>query len=425
MSSVKRKINGDSDIVVAGEASVRALVDAELDRAISENRDFSFSVSLKKKFISAVGVPTLVQILLESLRSRNVDVIGTPPRAELPALVRRVLGEAERLERPNVRWSYKFGESGQDIIVSDSMLLCTSSPGQMLSTALSGEERYRSRIVAKTPTPSENWRNDAMLRKAITHNCTDMPYLETEALSRGRLRVFCMQGNGCHYPTSFPISIVVWLLRREAKLRPTGVIGSFLDPCAGWGDRLAGAMISGKKCCERYIGIDPWETSHKVCEKIRNLLETEDSCTVSLLRGTAQNGANWPDVDLVFTSPPYADLECYNLDDGHKEDGQAWRLVETETFVSGFLKPMIENAARATKAKNGRVIINLGNIAKKKSRYSKLTEFLVKTAKSAGMRLVETFGMSLSVRAPKTSSEHGSEVYRGEPFFIFVHQTQQ
>jgi hypothetical protein len=400
-------------------------INAEFVAAKEGARDFSFTVAEKKKFIALFGVETLADIIIEHVRRHEMGVInGEVILERIEPLVARVHTELEKLEKKGAPWTYVVGSAKKKVVhdSADTILLRPTASGGMLSTALSGCERYAQRMVAKKPTPLENWKSNAILKKAVVYVCTNATKLEAEALSRGRLRVFCMQGQGCQYPSAFPISVVMWILKREAALRPSGVLSRYVDPCAGWGDRLAASLLVGKSVCQEYVGIDPWQVSNDTCAKIYTALNSESSCGVKILKQGAEDlDKPWPEAELCFTSPPYGAIECYNIDAKDANDQQAWKLAASGKFVSGFIGPLMLNAAKCTKRLNGRVIINIGNVLTDKKGCADLTEQLVKKAHEAGMVLVETFGMSLSVRATPTTSKHGEPCFRGEPFFVFAH----
>jgi hypothetical protein len=431
-SAKKVKVEEDAAKVedASGSAKSAALVqiNTEFVAAKAGARDFSFSVAEKKKFIAIFGVETLSKIIIEHVRRHEMGVINGEVVAErLTPLVERVKTELEKLEKKGSPWTYTVGKAKKKIIheEADTILLRPTASGGMLSTALSGCERYAQRMVVKKPTPLENWQSDAILKKAVVYLCTNATKLETEALSRGRLRVFCMQGQGCQHPSAFPISVVMWILKREAALRPTGVLSRYVDPCAGWGDRLAASLLVGKSVCQEYVGIDPWHVSNETCAKIYTALRSDSTCTATILKqGAEDQTLPWPEAELCFTSPPYGALECYNIDAKDPSDQQAWKMVANGKFISGFIAPLMLNAAKCTKRLNGRVIINIGNVLTDKNGCADLTERVVQKAKEAGMVLVETFGMSLSVRATPTTSKHGDQCFRGEPFFVFAHSQQ-
>jgi hypothetical protein len=419
--SKKVKLAHDED----AKSAALLQIDAEFVAAKEEMRDFSFSVVEKKNFISLFGVDHLAEIIIEHVRRHEMGVInGEVVSERLPPLVARVKTELEKIEKKGAPWTYVVGKAKKKVVhdAEDTILLRPTTSGGMLSTALSGCERYAQRMVAKKPTPLENWKTDAILKKAIFYLCTNAIKLESEALSRGRLRVFCMQGQGCQYPSAFPISVVMWILKREAALRPNGVLTRYVDPCAGWGDRLTGALLVGKSVCHEYVGIDPWQVSNQTCAKIYRALKSEFTCIATILKQGAEDLSKpWPEAELCFTSPPYGSLECYNIDSKDANDQQAWKLATKGKFISDFICPLMVNAAKCTKRLNGRVIINIGNVLTDKKGCADLTKRVVEKAQEAGMVLVETFGMSLSVRATPTTSKHGQQCFRGEPFFVFAH----
>jgi hypothetical protein len=408
--SKNRKVDGPSLDVIFDTISAARV----------DNSDFSIPHQTKKLLCDTYSVPAVVQCTLDAIRKTQTPVIDeTNWVQDIASLISRVETESRKMSNIKVAWQYRIGKESVVFQAQDSILLSCSTVAGTLSTYLSGPERYR-QSVSNAPTPAENWANDMVLTKVLTNNLQN-PKNSKEALSRNRLRVGCMQVYGCQYPTSFPVSAMVWILRREASMRPNGKLFRMIDPCAGWGDRLAGAMIAGSTIVEHYLGIDPWTVSNKLCENIRAKFSSSSQVHVDILSARAEEeGRAWPDCDLVFTSPPYAKLECYGVKDGAADDGQAWRLCESGSFATAFLAPLLRNAARCTRALNGRIIINIGN-TKPKHGGDRLTVQLVEEATRAGLVLVETFGMRLSVRAPESTFSHGSDIVRAEPFFVFRH----
>lgn len=399
------------------------ILHVEISSAKSEKRDFSISHQTKKILCETHGIESVVEYALDQIRSSNTLVIDeTDWNQDITSLISRVEKESHKLDKIKVAWMYNIGKESVIFQPTEAILLSCSTNSGMLSTYLSGPIRYRQQ-VSNSPTPEMNWNTDLVLRKAMTNNLSN-PKNAKEAFSRNRLRVGCMQIYGCHYPTSFPISVMIWILRREASMRPSGKLFRVIDPCAGWGDRLAGAMIAGTNVVENYVGIDPWEISNTLCDNIRKKLMSNSNVNVIIMTKRAENELDdWPESDLVFTSPPYGMLEQYNIKDGNSDDGQAWRLCESGNFITSFIEPMLRNAAKCTRSLNGRVIINIGN-TKPKQGGSRLTEDLKEAAIRAGLVLTETFGMRLSVRAPDSSFSHGSPQVRAEPFFVFQHINQ-
>lgn len=397
--------------------TLNSILKEEILNAQAECREFSFSVATKKKLIREYGVPKIAKELIKCIRRYKVEIANDDCNmTKLESSGKLILRSLPRLSK-NVTWTYK--EDSEPIIFEsgETALLIPSSMSLQMSTILNGKARYTTKI-SHHPTPNDNWNNDEMLRKAIVYICTNPTKLEREALSQNRIRVFCLQGNGCRYPTAFPIPVAVWIYRLQAK--ELGKSLKILDPCAGWGDRLAGAKLAGIGTCKEYIGIDPWRTAIDTCKKVEKACRIFSDCKISLKRARAEDpDSKWPDVDLVFTSPPYGALEKYGLDD-EDNSSQAWTLVEDSEFICKFLLPLMKKSALATKKNSGRVIINIGNNPSARDETSRLTSAIIDCAVEAGLEYVSTIGMALSVRAPKTSHTNIPSA-RGEPCFIFQH----
>lgn len=402
-------------------ASLWQQIFCEVDTARRERRDFSFSKEAKMEMVEQYGLDTVCNTLLRAIRETNTP-LADPLHLEddLTSGIKAVRKASANLTKTQPAWGYQEGDktivyqAGETILLSDK-----SAVSKALSTRLSGYERYHAKVNTG-PTGADNWANDNVLLSRIRNNMTNAENIKKEALSRNRVRAGLLQTHGCHYPTAFPISVVLWVLQREAARRPNGRLVRYIDPCAGWGDRLTGALLAGSGVVENYLGIDPWTVSNDVCRRIHEKLgslEPPPLVQVEIRSEMAQKGG-WPDADLVFTGPPYAALERYNCEGGSTDDGQAWRLAADGKFGTEFLLPLLHNAAEATRALRGRVIINMAN-TKKKDGGEFLTRDVVYLAGLAGLVHVETFGMKLSDRL--TSKNHGSDVKRGEPFFVFEH----
>ena len=100
-----------------------------------------------------------------------------------------------------------------------------------------------------------------------------------------------------------------------------------LDPCAGWGDRLLGALTSS--CVKSYTGFDPNKKLRPgyadITTAVTGLTPTQITDTsiqfnynyinVSMISAPFEQAITQiPDesIDLVFTSPPFYDYEIYN-----------------------------------------------------------------------------------------------------------------
>ena len=96
-----------------------------------------------------------------------------------------------------------------------------------------------------------------------------------------------------------------------------------LDPCAGWGDRMVGALAS--TCVKRYLGFDPNTNLVDGYKKIQadfgNKVETEEQSHIkfegnneiySLPFEIGEKKLGEERFEFAFTSPPFFDYEDYN-----------------------------------------------------------------------------------------------------------------
>ncbi len=118
-----------------------------------------------------------------------------------------------------------------------------------------------------------------------------------------------------------------------------------VDPCAGWGERCIGAMLTPQ--IGEYVGFDPNLAMHAnyvairdLCSGTRELLGWtpcqarffEDATPIS---AKSYNVVEPGSMDIAFTSPPFWDKELYNV------DAAAWPWKTLEGWINGFYKPML------------------------------------------------------------------------------------
>jgi hypothetical protein len=142
---------------------------------------------------------------------------------------------------------------------------------------------------------------------------------ETDKYS-GKQRRECksVTGKECTlYP--FPVGLKVLGMFKPKK---------WLDPCAGWGDRLRCAIAYG---CE-YLGTDTNIDMAPAYEAIR---QTGDPAKVQVKIGRFQSVRLTKKYDLVFTSPPFYTKELY----AHMK---IWESVQE--FITEFMKPLLRKS---------------------------------------------------------------------------------
>lgn len=137
--------------------------------------------------------------------------------------------------------------------------------------------------------------------------------------------------------TNFPIIVGLTLLH---YLKPT----KWLDPSAGWGDRLISA-IAYNKCS--YLGVDPSECMQSKYDEIISTLAPENEKNYQIIKGGFEEVKIEKEYfDLVFTSPPFFDLEDYGKD----EDQSIVKYKTLHEWKNGFMYPFLEKAIVSLKA---------------------------------------------------------------------------
>jgi tRNA1(Val) A37 N6-methylase TrmN6 len=123
--------------------------------------------------------------------------------------------------------------------------------------------------------------------------------------------------------------------------KPTCII----DPCAGWGGRLLGAMVNDDI---KYIGFDTNTNLKKPYKELINMLNVKDRAKIIFKDSSKVNYSKYK-YDMVFTSPPYFNVEVY--------DNMKKEKTKIE-WLDNFLFPMIKNSYKYL-SKNGYFILNI------------------------------------------------------------------
>lgn len=154
--------------------------------------------------------------------------------------------------------------------------------------------------------------------------------------------------HGNRTPSNFKPSVMKGLVDLYAPLN-----GKVLDPCAGFGGRLLGAVCSPKKVS--YTGIEPSPQTIEGLQALRIQLVTDGGIAptrMTLIQGVAEEMDFEGIYDLVMTSPPYRDLEQYIGGDQSFLYGDAWE--------ARFYEPLIANSYRALKM-GGYLVLNVNH----------------------------------------------------------------
>jgi hypothetical protein len=122
-------------------------------------------------------------------------------------------------------------------------------------------------------------------------------------------------------------------------------VENVLDFSAGWGDRLAGFYAS--ETAKHYVGIDPRKENHPIYQKqadwyenYRTFFEVEKKAEFHCAAAEDFDFSQYENhFDIVFTSPPYFNVERYSYD-----ETQSWvRYKSIDAWNELFLHKVIHN----------------------------------------------------------------------------------
>jgi predicted RNA methylase len=181
---------------------------------------------------------------------------------------------------------------------------------------------------------------------------------------------------------------------------------SVLDFCAGWGDRAVAAMASPH--IKKYVGVDP---NSVLVPCYREMCDTfDENGIVDFICAPAEDVKLHGKYDLVFTSPPYFNVERYSRD-----PTQSWvRYKKLTEWREKFLFTAIEKAWTRLK-KGGYMVINISDVYSG-HRINKICDPMNDYIKSLGGTYMGAIGYRLQKRANNTSSVSG--VF-GEPMWVW------
>ena len=142
-----------------------------------------------------------------------------------------------------------------------------------------------------------------------------------------------------------------------------------LDFSMGWGDRLAGFYASPKT--ELYVGVDPRKENHPIYQQQANYYDNqltffENKKTTKFHCDAAEDfdfSDYYDTFDIIFTSPPYFNIERYGED-----DNQSWVRYKTiDSWNNQFLHKAIDNMWPTLKS-GGLLCINISDVNAKVSK---------------------------------------------------------
>jgi len=233
--------------------------------------------------------------------------------------------------------------------------------------------------------------------------------------------------SGTHAVSNFRPTIAKYIY---TKYCPVG--GRVLDPSMGYSGRLFGALSSH---VGHYEGCDPcvatFKGNQKLVETIKTIEDSRNSLSFFIDDGEQKGRQadtllhNIPfeeyegeenSFDLVFTSPPFYDIEQYS-----NEKTQSWKKFSTyELWVEGFLRPLIITSHRVLK-KGGNFLLNIYGT----TYYKQMEEDTLRIAKEVfGHGVDDTIFMLLSKlmgikNQGSIENRNNRFDHKVEPIFLF------
>lgn len=181
-----------------------------------------------------------------------------------------------------------------------------------------------------------------------------------------------------------------------------------LDFSAGWGDRLNGFLSSS---ASHYTGIDPntsvYDTYYEQLEQFNN------NKSVTLLNVPAEDAIIEGTYDLIFTSPPYFNIEKYTQDDLQSYK----RYKKLDIWLEKFLFSTLEKCWNHLEV-GGYMIINISDVYSNHTIHNicdPMNEF-INTLPDSLYQGCMCYGMA---RRPNSRTLKGKEGQFGEPMWVW------
>lgn len=249
-------------------------------------------------------------------------------------------------------------------------------------------------------SPFSTFMNDAALRRAIRTALTI--WEDRSAINASNLRRMLSSFSRTSRVSNFRPTAAKAIYERYSKDGDTVV-----DFSAGYGGRMLGCLPLDRM----YVGIDPcldqikglrtMKAKLRSLVKIKARVRIKRACAEDFLSTLPANS-----VALIFSSPPYFDLERYST-----EQSQSYvRFPVYEQWLTGFLEKVLCESRRILK-RGGYLVVNVADV----NGYA-LAEDTLQLA-TRYFKLADTLRLRLS-HLPY-QREHPTKAYKYEPVFIF------
>lgn len=228
-------------------------------------------------------------------------------------------------------------------------------------------------------------------------------FRESEDLTRRFRKALSLGGStNIGVLTTFPIKQCVE--RIQEHLPEGGKV--YIDPCCGWGSRMIASAVLDLE----YIGFD---VNKELIPKLHELGKDIQTFKPDFSFKLYEQGSQYyvPELvnqaDIIFTSPPYFNLELYpdnslELEDSVHGDYELW--------VTKFVNPLMENLMKYAK-KGTKVMINIKDF----NEYPMVDDF-IKAGKQVGL----TFEDLYELKTVKRTTNDGNLIKNDEPIITFI-----
>jgi hypothetical protein len=141
-------------------------------------------------------------------------------------------------------------------------------------------------------SPKETFDNFMLLTKVLEYSLKTNKSILPDFLFNN---LIFFNGGVVGFPCAVAKAIVEKFSKKNAII---------VDPCAGWGGRLLGSVTADRK----YVGFEPWD---KTINGLKNIIDYFKITSATINNSIFDLNQAPPSCDLIFTSPPYINLEIY------------------------------------------------------------------------------------------------------------------
>ena len=209
------------------------------------------------------------------------------------------------------------------------------------------KQRVKCAFGKRSKTPYEYWKESKSL---IRHKCMQKYGIINNLLLRETIY------SDVRLCNNFRITVALSILHMFKPKR-------WLDMSAGWGDRLLAAILYG---VDFYCGFDPNTSLHPCYSEMIDTFVLEGERGNFKLYATGFESNDEPvgeTFDLVFSSPPFYNLETYSQSKGDS----LVKFTTEQKWIDGFLLPSLIKAYNKLEKGGHLVLYYQGNAAQKKA----------------------------------------------------------